>query len=49
MRSIAVFALGVSLCSLSAQADFSYTSTRKTTGGTMAAMAGNAANGTTNT
>jgi len=49
MRSITVFALGVSLGSLSANADFSYTSTRKTTGGTMAAMAGNAANGTTKT
>ena len=31
---------------ISARADFSYTTTRKTTGGTMAAMAGNAANGT---
>jgi hypothetical protein len=45
MRTAALFAL---LCAmqLAARADFSYTSTRKTTGGAMAAMAGGAGNAT---
>ena len=44
MRTAALLAFTVAL-SIGARADFSYTSTRKTTGGMMAAMAG-AANGT---
>jgi hypothetical protein len=45
----AVIVTAVMLSAVCAKADFSYTSTRKTTGGTMAAMAGNAANGITKT
>src|SRR5438067_12621928 len=42
MKSGAVLTLTLLIAALCAQADFSYTTTRKTTGGAMAAMAGGA-------
>jgi hypothetical protein len=42
-------AIAVITATVPAMADFSYTTTRKTTGGSMAATAGNAANGTSKT
>lgn len=47
MKVAVIFALVLFSTILAAGADFSYTSTRKTTGGTMAAAAGNAASGST--
>jgi hypothetical protein len=44
MKTAALFALLI-LVPLGARADFSYAMTRKTTGGSMASMAGTAANG----
>lgn len=46
MKTAVLLVLAISACGI-ASADFSYMSTRKTTGGMMAAMAGNAANGVT--
>jgi hypothetical protein len=46
MKSAAILTLLLSI-HMSARADFSYTTTRKTTGGAMASMAGTAANGVT--
>jgi hypothetical protein len=49
MTRSALMAMAVIAATVPAMADFSYTTTRKTTGGSMAAMAGNAANGTSKT